>query len=97
MSSRNGICFAEAHKSCHVLPNSIAHGPTSLPSILRVAIGGSSFIEIFSTVFLLRCYKANGLPKGGEFDSDLKIVENKCFIGELPLPLTVRIEMSDDG
>src|ERR1700677_2495427 len=49
MSSSKRFCLVEDHKPCQVLPSSMAHGPTSLPSIFRVAATRSSLIEIFST------------------------------------------------
>ena len=68
MSNRNGICFAEAHKSCQFFPNSMAHGPTSLPSTFSVATGNRPLTR-FSAVFItLRCYRQVGYQSQGNSD-----------------------------
>ena len=75
----------------------MAHGPTSLPSILRVATGESSFIEIFSTVFTsLRCYRANGLPKTGESRIILMFIENRGFSDGNAPPATGADRIGDE-
>src|ERR1700692_936703 len=64
MSNCNRFCLAEAHKPCQVLPNSVAHGPTTLPSTLSVATVASSVIETLITgFFFLHSDRANKSPK----------------------------------